>query len=241
MATEDQPINTGLTIRGFEVWATTPGHYRHYHTLALRMCETFPTEIECVDFGGAPYYQISFTRPDGKREFVYSGWRTEQEAINAYETYPNAKTASIGCQFEVGYKETDEEGNYKPYAFCKADIPGAKAWGTTWAYDYAPLKFDLTEEEAEKIIAWREKADAEWFAARPDFLPREKRITEAQVAGLSETAAEFVVDAKEAFGEGAVVVIKQEASTATECLECGAIYDTPGSVEPGGMGCRRCD
>lgn len=25
-----------------------------------------------------------------------------------------------------------------------------------------------------------------------------------------------------------------------ECLECGAVYDRPGSVEPGGMSCRRC-
>lgn len=28
--------------------------------------------------------------------------------------------------------------------------------------------------------------------------------------------------------------------TALECLECGAVYPAPGSVEPGGMGCRRC-
>ena len=26
----------------------------------------------------------------------------------------------------------------------------------------------------------------------------------------------------------------------TECLECGAVYDSPGNVEPGGMSCRRC-
>lgn len=29
--------------------------------------------------------------------------------------------------------------------------------------------------------------------------------------------------------------------TATECLECGATYDEPGCVEPGQMGCDRCN
>lgn len=34
--------------------------------------------------------------------------------------------------------------------------------------------------------------------------------------------------------------ISLPGGTALECLECGAVYQRPGSVEPGGMGCRRC-
>lgn len=237
-------MNTGITLRGFEVHANEPSHYRHYHTLFLRVPGAFPTQIECVEFCGAPWYQITLTRPDGKQQMVYSGWRTEAEAQEAFETYPNGKAGHVGCQFEVGYKLTDTEGNYLPYQFCKADAVGAKAWGATWAKpeygDYAPLKFDLTEAEAREVIAWREQADEQWFAAHPDFLPREEKITQAQVAGLSEGAAEFFVDAKEAFGDDAVALVGPLSTTAIECLECGAVYDEPGHVEPGAMGCDRC-
>ena len=133
-----------------------------------------------------------------------------------------------------------------PYAFAKGTEPAAKAWGTTWArplgkggFDYAPLEFELREDEAKKVIEWREQADADWFAARPDFLPRERRITDAQVGGLSETAAEFVVDCKDA-GFDVAVLAGTEVQALTECLECGAVYEAAGHVEWGGMGCDRC-
>lgn len=241
---EDQSVNTGLTLRGFEVWAVTPGHYRHYHTLFLRLPQRFPYEIVPDDLDIYPAgerWKIGFTRPDGQFSSSWTGC-TREEAEAIFEKYCQ-DGGTVGCQFEVNYKRTDENGDYLPYSFCDATATGAKAWGTTWdTYPaYAPLKFDLTEEEAKQVIAWREQADKDWFAARPDFLPREEKITEAQVAGLSATAAEFYVDAKEAFGDSAVAVVTSEVPTATECLECGATYDHPGHVEPGGMGCDRCN
>lgn len=238
---EDKSMNIGLTLRGFEVWAVTPGHYRHYHTLFLRVPGEFPTEAYQEKSGR---WVIGYTRPDGERSVIYSPFKTKEEAECARNTYANAKFGRIACQFEVGYKKTDADGNYMPYAFCDANYSGAKAWGTTWdTYPaYAPLKFDLTEEEAKQIIAWREQADKDWFSENTYFLLREKKITDAQVSGFSETAAEFFVDVQETFGDsGAVAVICNELPAAIECLECGTIYNKPGSVDAGAMGCIRCN
>lgn len=236
---DSESINTGLTIRGFEVWAITPHHYRHGHTFFLRVPGEFQTESYQRENGE---WVVGFNRPDGQRQITYCSYKAREEAEHARTTYPHATMATLNASLNVGYKKTDEKGDYLPYVFCKADEAGAKAWGAAFgAYpEYAPLKFDLTEEEAAQVNVWREKADADWFGANPDFLPREKKITDAQVAGLSETAAEFVVDAKETFGDAAVAVITKEAPTTTECLECGAVYEEAGHVESGGMCCDRC-
>ena len=239
--TEGAKINTGLTIRGFEVWALTPNHYRHYHTLFLRVPGEFPTEAY-EDKSGR--WLVGFLRPDGVRQATYSSYATREEAETARTTYEGATAARIGCQFEVGYKMTDASGHYLPYGFCAEGEVGAKAWGKTWVdanSGYPPLKFDLTEDEARSVIKWREQADAAWLAARPDFVAREQRILDAQSAGLPEAAAEFAVDAVEALGGDSVVIIADASASETECLECGATYPEAGHVEPGGMGCRRCN
>jgi hypothetical protein len=136
-------------------------------------------------------------------------------------------TAELATSFEVGYRKVD--GTACGGARCDPKYG-----------DYAPFAFDFTPEEAQKVIDWREAADVAWFAAHPNFLPQEKLILAAQVAGLSATVAEMMVDARQAFGDTAVVAITSGENPLTECLECGAAYDTPGHVEPGGMACDRC-
>jgi hypothetical protein len=176
-------FNTGITIRGFEVWACEPDHYRHYHTLFLRLPQEFPTEIREYEWLDRTYWKIAFDRPDGVEQVVYGTLRSRAEAEKAHQTWTNAQTGRVGCQFEVGYKKTDAAGNYLPSAFCDATAPTAKPWGTTWAdpkFDCAPLKFDLTPEEALTTIEWRNQADAAWFAAHPHFLENERRRTRAE-------------------------------------------------------------
>jgi len=176
-------ITTGITIRGFEVWVCEPDHYRHYHTLYLRLPKEFPTEIREYRWLDRTYWKIAFDRPDGVEQVVYGTLRSRAEAENGHQNYTGAKIGRVGCQFEVGYKKTDADGNYLPYDFCDATSPSAKPWGTTHAdskFDYPPLKFDLTPEEALTVIKWRDQADKAWFDAHPNFLENERRRTEME-------------------------------------------------------------
>lgn len=174
-------MNTGLKLRGFEVWAYEPDKYLHYHTLHLRLPKEFPTNIREYEWLGRSYWKIAFDRPDGIEQVVYGTLRSREEAEMAYETYEGAKSGRIECEFKVGYKKTDENGEYLPYEFVTSIEPTAKPWGTTWAdskFDYPPLKFDLTPDEALIIIEWREGADKKWFENHPNFLEAEKRRVE---------------------------------------------------------------
>lgn len=231
--------NTGITVRGFELWAEEPNHYRHGHILYLRLPSIFQTEVREFTYSTKTSYEIGFVRPDGQFQSCYSGKRTREDTERARIAW-DAETAILGCEVNVGYKRAGGG----PLAFCTADDPLAVAWGTTIVddeYGYAPLNFDLTPTEALKLIRWREQADAEWFAANPGFLPREAKILEAQVAGLSPNAAEFLVDAVQGFGPLSVAVLTgAEGRGLLECFECGAVYTEPGSVEVGGMSCERC-
>ncbi len=174
---------TGLTLEGFEVWACEPNHYRHFHTLFLRLPEVFPTEIREYQWLNRTYWKIAFDRPDGVEQVVYGTMRSREEAETIYQSGVDAQAGRVVCQFEVGYKKADKEGNYIGVAFCDATAEGAKPWGTTWAdpkFDYAPLKFDLTPEEALTVIEWRKQANQAWFEAHPNFLEEECRRTRAE-------------------------------------------------------------
>jgi hypothetical protein len=219
--TEGEGYDTGLRLRGFEVWAQPPHHYRHYTTLFVMLPDVFATEAHQDGewLGGKPRWTVAFRRPDGKWKITYCSYDTREQAEHARNTYRNAKTARLGCQFEVGYKIGE----------VWSDKEHGRPWGTTWAdpaYDYAPLKFDLTVEEAAAVLEFREEMDAVWQDRQAAWIAREKRHDEAVARAV----------ALDALPQSVIHAI----AGPTECLECGAVFEEPGHVEAGGMTCDRC-
>lgn len=213
--------DTGLRVRGFEVWARPPHHYRHYTTLFLRHPETFSTEVyQNGEFLGAPAWEIGFTRPDGRRQAVYCTFKSRAEAEEHRERF-GAFTARLCCQFEVGYKNGEQW----------ADKTTGRPWGATWErkdeHGFAPFRFDLSESEAAQVLAFREELDAEWTRRSQGWLKREAERTEA----IARAAAL----------DGIPASVLNAITGPLECVECGAVFGEPGHVRSHGMGCDRCD
>jgi hypothetical protein len=120
-------------------------------------------------------------------------------------------TGLLGTQFEVGMRD-------------------GCPWGKTWAdpkLDFAPLCFVLTEEEAAPVIAFRQEMDIAWRERSAAWIAAEDRLTEAQAhAAALDSLSESTL---------------HRLHGPLECLECGATFTEPGHVEPGGMGCDRCN
>lgn len=210
--------DTGLRIRGLEVWAITPHRYRHFSEFLLRLPEVFSTEVyEEGVFCGHPAWYVGFRRPDGSMQQTYGTYRSEEEARHARDTYEGATSARLGCIFTVGYKT--ENGRW-------ADPTTGQPWGTSWS-DYLPLKFDLTREEAAMVLAFREEADTSWRTENQQWLENERRRDEDIAHAVSlDSLPSSILNA---------------LAGPLECLECGATYNESGYVESGGMGCKRCN
>lgn len=218
--TEGEMYDTGLRLRGFEVHARPPHHYRHYTEFLLTHPQVFETEVyRDGEFLGEPRWVVGFTRPDGVRQVTYSSYKTEEEAEHARTTYRGATHARLCYSFAVGYKAgarhaTKEDG---------------RPWGTVLADDeaYQPMRFELTEEEAAAVLAFREEVDAEWERRSADYLRRDRERTEA--IALAAALDDLPASVLNALGGP------------THCLECGAEFEEPGHVRSHGMGCDRCD
>src|SRR5260370_33379617 len=203
---EPKTFDTYLRIRGYEIWATEPNHYRHYHTLSLRDSRRFPVSIipdTARSTEGDQRFNVGFRRPNGQHQYKFVGV-TRAEADDLLARYP--EPMQISTQFEIAYKKAGE-----PYKFYSDDSTGARPWGTTWedkdcAYSYwEPLDFDLTEAEALQVIQWRNQADQNWFADHPGFKESEARLVNAHAHAAA--AADLPAEA---------------FNTAITCLECGA-------------------
>lgn len=204
-------------FRGMTILADEPDvRYRRYHELYLDGGEFTTEAYQNGEFLGKPHWVVGFTRPDGSRQATYSGvWTTREEAEHARTTYAGATTARLRISLRVWL---DADGNLCGYAGNGGGIG-----------EYAPLEFGRIDDDPDlpAIYAERTALDAAWLQAQ-----------EASLAYEDETQR-LVANAAALDGIGSGILHKLHGPT--ECLECGAVYDEPGHVDEGAMGCKRCN
>lgn len=158
-------VNTGLKIRGFEVWANKPHHYRHYHELFLVDPQVYRTEVrESADKPSwKPLsYDVGYQRADG----VWCVWFNHTSRATAERSQQEHPTARHGVVLVL-------------------DAPANPGGGVTWWQNTAGapderFNFTLTASEVEEVRKWRDAADSQDRVARADWYAAEAQETIAQ-------------------------------------------------------------
>lgn len=221
--TEGEHYDTGIRIKGFEVWGIPPHRYRQFTEFYLRHPQGFPYEVrEGRPFLGERQWEIGYETPDGVFRTQWSSFKSEAEAQQRMPVWTKGELAYPTCMLAVAYKSNGMTDG--AFVSKGEGIP----WGKPWVKDYSWQAFsiEITPDEAQQVLDWAETVQAEWKKRSSDWIAEECDRTEAiahavALDGLNPSTLHL-------------------AHGPTECLECGATYDKPGHVEPGGMSCDRC-
>ncbi len=217
--TEGAAYDTGLRVREFEVWAIPPNRYRHYTEFFLRHPQPLEWSVRPYEFLGKTEWMIGYELPDGKWRSAWSSQKTEGEAIANIPKYTKGEKPYASCRVNVFYTRNG--------SFCGKEegIPAGKVLWEPCLWD--AFNFEITQEECALLLEFAEIVDSEWRRRAAAWREAESERTKAIAQAVAlESLSPAVVHAT--FGP-------------TECLECGAVFDEPGHVESGGMGCDRCN
>lgn len=221
--TEGEVYDTGLRIREFEVWGIPPHHYRHYTEFYLRHPQPFPYEVRKDEkpFLGSYRWSIGFQTPDGKWRTRWQCQESKEEAQRNMERWTDG-WAYATCGINVFYTRTGKPDG----SFCDKSqgIPCGVILDRD--YNWNVFNIEVAPGEAQRLLDFAEEVQASWKLRASKWIRREAKTLKAVASAV-------------AFDDLSPAIINSIYG-ATECLECGAIYDEPGHVEAGGMGCDRC-
>lgn len=153
--TDGPSYDTGLRLRGFEVWACPPHRYRHFTEFMLVSPETFEPSIR---EGRPGTWDVGFVRPDGKFEVRFCSLeRDDAEKL---------VQSRAGVHGKVSWR-------IRRNIFVFPDGGQADGGG------YAPMDFALTAEEVAQLLAFRTEVDAEWKRRAAEWIRDEAERTDA--------------------------------------------------------------
>jgi hypothetical protein len=227
--TDGELFDTGIRVRGLEVWANPPNRYAH--CLTLKLVYPDPIQTKLVQLPPRNYTVHGVITPD---LFIWclclphpsgDGYRTlykvssEEKVKHLQEKYPVEK---LICDFVVNYKSNGQTDG--AFTSKEEGIPWGISWGLRREDEWEGFKFQLSREEAAEVLEYTEFVNAEWQRRSQGWIDAESRRTLAIAKAVALDDLHLPVE-----------------SDLLECLECGAIYTEPGHVEIGGMSCDRCD